>query len=474
MPHKNHDPIITTNTYPLYLASTIAETENTKFPEFDVSKLKQMWRGKQCWDNWAVRDKRGILANVGGFTVLIALSRPQDASFSEANRVAYFYSKDGVNYKPGGFLFGDKQVYKGVSEWSGSTILRDDGKIQTWYTIADGINPEGIWQTRQRLATAIQEFEVVGDELVIKEPIFHELLHGASEPDGSLYERPEDSAHKEKIFATRHDPLNGSMQTDNNCDRDPFYYFDEESGESYLIFEGNTGKSNPSGVIKNEYLGFSLDDYDFSPTEDMLKANGCIGVIRLANAEGTYGQRLKPWLVFNLVTDECERINLIKHDGYLYLFTVVHGNKMTTNADNPDMINRDFMLGFRTKHLFGQLEPLNGNGVVVQQKSLGAAYSGQMENQQYVYSWLLVPDEKSEETGEFRCLSYANYCMPIDGGEAKGIMNAGPSVKVKINGGYTEIVDLMYDIIPSSVEVESGVLENKENGDKVDSNIKYS
>ena len=183
----------------------------------------------------------------------------------------------------------------------------------------------------------------------------------------------------------------------------------------------------------------------------MLKANGCIGIIELTDEEGTFGQFHAPWLTANLVTDEIERINIINHDGHVYLFCVGHGNKNALNSENAELINRDYMLGFRAPHFGGPLTPLNGSGVVVQQKSYGAEYTGQAENQQYVYSWLITP-HKGQKSGVFPCVSYANYCDTGKGVEA--VMNAGPSINIEIDGLYTRIVGMMYDIQPAAVGTE--------------------
>ena len=416
-------------------------------PDFDNAELTQLWPGYQTWDNGSVQNEiDGAIADVSGFHVVWALCRPESADFTGGNRLAYFYSSDNKHYTPGGFLFGDSTLYDNVAEWSGSVILREDGKLQTFYTVADSVQPEGVYQMRQRLATAIQTYEVVDGKLVIHAPEYHALLHGASEPDGLLYETPEQASHRERVLPTAHSAKEGSDQTENNCDRDPYHFHDRKTGDSYLFFEGNTGAEfNPAGVIREEYLGRKIGS-GFAPTVDMLKANGCIGVIKLTNKDKTYGRRLKPWATFNLVTDEVERINLIEHDGGYYLFTTCHGNKMTTNGENPDMVNRDIMLGFRAEYLGGPLTPLNGNGVVIQQKSGGVAYAGQEENQQHVYSWKIEIDQRGKETGELLCLSYADWCKASDGTVRK-LMNAGPAVRIKIKGLKTEIVDMEYNII---------------------------
>lgn len=438
---------IKTSAWTVLNARKIGETPTNRFPAFDVGELKALYPGHQMWDNWAVRDVKGRLADVMGFKVLIALVRPRGADFSVGERIAYLYSKDGVHYEVGGYLFGDHQLYEGVREWSGSTILREDGKLQTFYTVSYGAEIDGVWQTVQRFATAIQTVSVEDGKLEVSAPIFHSLLGGACEPDGQIYETPAQASARELGLPTAHSRFAGSDQTENNCFRDPFFFRDSRTGKKYIVFEGNTGPLyNAPGVISRKYVGKNVEG--FEPTPDMLKANGCIGIIELVNDENTFGIFHKPWLVSNLVTDEIERINVIEEKGGVYLFCAGHGNKNALNKENSDLVNRDYLLGFRSNRFGSDLTPLNGSGVVVQQKSMGEAYGGQASNQQYAYSWILVPTVESDKTGVYPCLSYANYSV-VEDGSVQPVMGIAPTISVEIKGLDTRIVDMKYDIKPA-------------------------
>ncbi|WP_414501699.1 glycoside hydrolase family 68 protein [Zymobacter sp. IVIA_5232.4 C2] len=425
-------------------ASKIKATAANTFPPFDPSKLRPLMPGYHVWDSWFVLSEAGHVAHINGYRVLIALVRPAGLDQGAGEKIAYFYSKDGKHYKAGGFLF-EQPLYEGVREWSGSTILRRDGNLQTFYTVADGREyAGGIWQTGQRFATAIQSVivEESGDDEVLKfaKPKYHALL---KEPDGLLYETSEQAAKRELQWPTAH--TTGSDQTDNFCFRDPKFFLDAKTGKAYIFFEANTGQECcPAGSVKREYIGSAGYDADYTPAVDDLKANGCVGVIELTNDDYTYGEFKKPWLTSNLVTDEIERINVVPHNGHIYLFVAAHGNKCTLVAGNEDLKNRDYMLGFRAKEVLGTLEPLNESGIVLQQKSLGAAYGGQETNQQYVYSWLIVPSDKP---GVLDCISYANYSQDTDG-QIKPIKTAGPTVEMRISGLESHITNMKYDILP--------------------------
>ena len=437
---------IVTSHYTVEDARKIKETTTNKFPAFDVGELDALIPGYQMWDNWEVRLVNGRAASVQGHKVLIALVRPREADFSAGERIAFMYSKDGVHYKIGGLLFEGHQLYEGVREWSGSTILREDGKLQTFYTVSYGSEVEGVWQTVQRFATAIQSVSVDEEGVMhVSAPEYHSLLGGACEPDGVLYETPAQASIREKALPTVHSRVVGSDQTENNCFRDPCFYRNTKTGKNYLIFEGNTGSGrHPAGVVAAEYVG---KKGGFAPTTDMLKANGCIGVIELVDKEYTFGIFNEPLLTANLVTDEIERINAFDTKDGFYLFCAGHGNKNALNSENPDLINRDYLLGFHASSFGAPLTPINGSGVVVQQKSFGDAYAGQASNQQYVYSWILVPDEVSDKTGVYDCLSYANYSR-LEDGTIAAVMGIAPTISVELSKTKSRIVGRKYDIKP--------------------------
>ena len=267
--------------------------------------------GYHVWDSWFVMSEDGRVADVHGYRVLVALTRPVGASSGEGERIAYFYSKDCVHYRVGGFLF-EKPLYADVREWSGSTILRADGHLQSFYTIVTGVQNEGVWQTAQRFATAIQALSVAGQgdaqRLVVSAPMYHALI---AEPDGVFYENLKQAGQREALSPTRHN-YGSDDQAENFCFRDPKCYRHEPSGKAYLLFEGNTGpRFCPAGSVRREYIGSSEFEPDYAPSPDDLKANGCVGVLELTNPEYTFGTFLQPWLATNLVTDEIERINLV-------------------------------------------------------------------------------------------------------------------------------------------------------------------
>lgn len=423
-------------------ASKLKATASNTVPPFNLAKVRTLIPGQHFWDWWYVMTEDGKVADINGFKIIVGLARPIDDAESANARIVYLLSKDGEHYAYGGPLFGEHRLFADCQEWSGSTILRDDGKLQTFYTVAKGVLIDGNWQTSQRFATAIQELTTTDTSVVAQVPFYHELL---AQPDGLLYETPDQAGAREAMYPTAHSRAIGSDQTENTCFRDILFYKCPRTGRRFGLFEANTGSEVcPAGTVTRDYIGSSAHEPMYSPTPDDLKANGCIGILEFTNEDNTFASLMPPILTSNLVTDEIERINVIDHKGYVYLFCVGHGNKNTLVTHNEDLSNRDYMIGFRSRSLFGPYTPLNGSGVVVQQKSYGAPYSGQEQNQQYVYSWKLVP---TGTKGVFDCVGYANFSTDASG-NAVPVKTVAPTLQVKIDGLTTKIVGMKYDVQP--------------------------
>lgn len=407
-------------------AESMGYNGRNTYPVFDLSQVKPLDPEYDIWDSWLVMTEEGQVADVRGYNVLIALGAPVGDSSSA--KIKYFYSKTSENrWVSGGDVFADN-LLPDTQEWSGSTIYTHEGDLQFFYTVASSYeDPEtGVFQTNQRFATAIVPVYGSSTQFYLLSPVYHELL---IEPDGYFYQTVEQAIWIEQRFPTQHRRDLGSDQVNNFTFRDP-HYFKDADGTQYLLFEGNTGEAlHAEGTVLPEYIGSFSEDY--TPSADDLKANGCIGVIVLG-AERTSASFLPPLLTSNLVTDEIERINVIVHENRYYLFAATHGNKMT--VDGNDLINRDFLIGFVSDSLLGSYEPLNGTGIVITQKSPGDPYDGQETNEQYVYSWLVVP----AADGRFVVIAYSNFSTLPDGSTVK-IKSSAPVVELLISGNDTRL-----------------------------------
>lgn len=409
-------------------ASKISVSTATTFPTFNPARLGAMIPGYNVWDNWIVLDENSEIASVQGYRVLIALVAPTDKNVP--TRLYYFYSKDGVNYTKGGYVT-DRLLDKDGSEWSGSTILRADGTLQTFYTIAKASSTAST-QKDQRLATLTQKVAVMGGKLVLQKPLYHALL---ATPDGHYYQTPQQAHQYEKSHPAAKGKV-GNNKTNNFCFRDPHFFKDPATKKTYLLFEANTGSDYcAEASTSRDYVGSSRYEPRYVPTTDAYKANGCIGIAELTDNTYRTIKYLPPLLTANLVTDEIERANIIVHKGGYYLFCVTRARKMTLT--NDAILDSAFMLGFRASSLFGQYVPLNDSGVVIRQHH---GSGGEGSNPQNVYSFLVLPD--------MSVITYANYCS--DGkGSVQRCRTAGPSVQLHIDGTTTRLGEIAYSLLPA-------------------------
>lgn len=419
-------------------AASFKPTDANTMPVIDPYLIPQVYLEGDIWDIW---DVRNLLTNkpalVRGFKVIVGLVHPKGKPDEE--RIAFLYSPEGGDkYRFGGFML-KSPVYALIREWSGSTVICPDGCVKLYYTISYGMKVNGVFQTVQRFALAELMPYLDGSGGLAFKTLYHRFL---KEPDGIYYETPAQASWRELMRPCRHVFEAGADQTENHCFRDPYVYHDDLSGWRGILFEANTGPANfPAGSVRREFIGRGHEP-DYQPTDDDLKANGCVGVMEFTDADGRFGNFLKPWLTTNLVTDEIERITVIRKGNYYYLFGVVHGNKMTQNVHNPDLVNRDFLIGFRASRLFGRLTPLNGSGVVINQKSEGPIYVGQAENQQYVYSWQPTATDNPDV---MKVRTYSNYSRNA-AGDVVAARSAGPTVMLEVKGLSTRIINIEYDI----------------------------
>ena len=409
-------------------ASHISVDTRTTFPTFDPLELTALLPDYEVWDNWLVLDESHEIAEIEGFRILVALAAPRNRR--AVTRLYFFYSKDGVHYEAGGTMT-DQTLEQGTHEWSGCTVLRDDGTLQTFYTVARSI-PSMPTQLDQRLATFTQEVYVTEDEVVLQPPFHHAII---AVPDGYFYQTAYQAHMCEQQYPSARGRI-GNNKQDNFCFRDPHFFKDPKTQKSYLLFEANTGFSYcPQGFLNHDYVGNPNYEPRYVPTMDACKANGCVGIAELTDNRYQSLSYLPPLLTTNFVTDEIERINMLVHEGSYYLFCVTRGRKMTlVNAATQNSV---FMLGFRSDSLFGSYTPLNDSGVVIRQDH---GPGGEGSSPQNLYSFMVMPD--------LSVMCYANYCNNGNH-QLQRCRTAGPSVQLYIEGSSTRLGKLSYQLLAS-------------------------
>jgi levansucrase len=350
------------------------------------------------WDTWFLRDRDGGVAEIGGYRVVFALTASADLLPGKRHDVAtirYFYSEDGRNWETGGPVFDDGAL--GSRQWAGSALY-DDGTVYAYYTAAGEADEEEVTYT-QRLALGAGGTVTVDDDgLGIDGPWEHSIL---LEPDGEWYETEEQSRGMIYTF------------------RDPWFFEDPASGETYLLFEANSPV--PEG---SDACGGDAARQEF---------NGSVGIARSPTGDPTAFELEPPLLDAVCVNQELERPHLVVRDGTYYLFVSSHHHTFA-----PGLAGYDALYGFVADGLRGDYEPLNGHGMVLTNPA-GAPFQ--------TYSWLAY--DHGDELLVTSFFNYYDYDRPsmddvalLSESEQRRRFGGtlAPTVRLRLDGRETEIV----------------------------------
>ncbi len=299
------------------------------------------------WDMWPLIEKDGSIAVLpGGWRVLFALSVPRSVlpgKRHDVARISYFYSRDGVNWIQGGYVF-EEGTALGSRQWAGSAMI-DNVRIYYFYT-ATGRRGETQITYEQRIALASSSFISDKDGVLLVDFSPHEVI---LEPDGVLYQTEEQSSGG-IIYACR----------------DPFFFKDPATGCEYLLFEGNI-----AGTSADINCGPGVPS-------DAAEFTGNIGIALLRNNSYNSWQLLPALLEAGCTNQQTERPHIVVRNGSYYLFTDSHRSTFAPGVTGPDGL-----YGFVARSLRGNYRPLNNSGLVV---------SNPPSEPYQAYSWLVLPD----------------------------------------------------------------------------------
>lgn len=354
--------------------------------------------GHHVWDTWPLRTRGGSLAEIDGYRVVCALTTSDEVLPGKRHDVAsihYFTSRDGESWRHGGPLFDGGAL--GSRQWAGSAMY-DDGRVYAFYTAA-GERGEPELTYSQRIAGATGgTVRVTDDGLRIDGEWDHAIL---LEPDGERYEREDQSRGMTYTF------------------RDPWFFEDPASGETYLLFEANT-------PIRGENDPCECD-------AEAARFNGSVGIARSPTGDPMAWEFDSPLLDAVCVNQELERPHLVVRDGAYYLFVSSHRHTFA-----PGITGYDGLYGFVADDLRGEYRPLNGTGLVATNPA-NAPFQA--------YSWTAY-----DHGDEVLAVSFFNYYEYV-GASLDGIADLSegeqrrrfggtlaPTLRIDLDGDRTELL----------------------------------
>ena len=291
--------------------------------------LPRLLPGVDFWDLWPLREPDGEVATVCGSHVWAGLSAPASGHPSGRHDIARIrLMAAGQDLGP---LF-PEGASAGSREWAGSTVFDPaTNTVLAFYTAA-GRRGEPVPTFEQRIMGASATVTCRGGRPEIRGWNTHEELVVA---DGERYLRAVQATGEPGFI---------------KAFRDPFFFQDPESRESYLLFTAS--------------LADAATDF-----------NGCIGIARQV---GDHWELLDPLVTADGVNNELERSHVVAHNGLYYLLFSTQQRTF-----HPDISGPTGLYGFVAPTLLGPYEPLNGSGLVLRNPAAEPFQA---------YSWLVLND----------------------------------------------------------------------------------
>ncbi|WP_231572075.1 glycoside hydrolase family 68 protein [Pontibacillus halophilus] len=368
------------------------------------------------WDTWPLRNRDGSLAEINGYKVVFALTASKDYTWGgrhDEAEIRYFYSKDGKNWEIGGLPYDPEKAF-GSRQWAGSAMLEEDGTVNLFYTASGRNGEEPVYTTtnefgeevtvdthlEQRLAKTTFSFTTDEEGVEAHPTGEHKIL---AEADGEMYQTQEQN-QGEILYSFR----------------DPWFFQDPESGEEYIVFEGNTaGQMQPS------------ENPDVP--ENAKHFNGNVGIAKATDDSLDNFELQEPLLHADYTNQQLERPHIVYQDGNYHLFTITHEFTFADGIKGPDGV-----YGFVNEELRGDYEPMNDTGLVV---------ANPEEDPFQAYSWAVLPN--------LNVISFVNEFHDENGNFQTGGSFA-PTLQLEMDGTESKIVG----------ELAEGEIEYPENEDK--------
>jgi levansucrase len=315
------------------------------------------------WDTWSLTDSAANQVSYKGWDVVFSLVADRRAGYDFDQRhwnarIGYFFRKSNANPKTAKWNYGGHLFPEGSSinntEWSGSTRIAPNGKVQVFYTATNFSDVEarnhGGGGAPPDAAIARAAGNIRADKNGVS---FNGFKHTKLiEPDGEMYQTKE--------------------QNPGFAFRDPFTFKDPaHPGKTYMVFEGNTGgvRGGPDSACQKSDLGYQRGEKNGETLKDVNDsgANLQAANVGLAVADNTdlkTWKLLPPLLSANCVNDQTERpqIYMQKEKGKVkyYLFTISHQFTYAAGLRGPDGV-----YGFSGDAIRSDYQPMNQSGLTL-------------------------------------------------------------------------------------------------------------
>ena len=334
----------------------IAHARDQKFSRLPIIQHMPPARvieGLDLWDMWQLTRPDGspVIADEREYWFFLATAMLDDPEDRHDIARIRFTSLGTDGWRDHGWLLPDGWS-PGSREWSGYSVLAEDGRTVTLYFTATG-QRDGPHSFEQRLFETHAEFEFDGDM-----PVFRNW----SKPVQSVAA----DGHWYKIADQIVAPAHGIWGF-----RDPCFFRDPADGAEYLLFTGSAGWTD----------------------------NRLDGVIGLATRTMD-GWTLQPPLIEAVgVNSEMERPHVIVRDGLYYCFWSSHGRRHAADLGAPTGL-----YGMVAERFAGPWRPLNGTGLVAANPvdSPLQAYCWWVSSEGNVISFIDYPGAKGTEPPQAR------------------------------------------------------------------------
>lgn len=346
--------------------ATISPVSRAVAPIFARAAVLDVLPGHDVWDHWPVLAETGMLAEIAGGLLVIALVAPKALDPEERHGIArlQLFHRTDAGWRDLGPVFGQDDA-PGSHQWSGSTVLSETGDAVRLFFTAVGTRGEAMPTVTQQL------FETRAS-----------LTIADGGPQLGPWSAPVECVRADGIWYET-DMTGGGAVGTIKAFRDPFF-FREPGGDDWLLFTASDARAP-------------------SPW------NGVIGAARWNDG----GWVLQPPIVSATgLNNELERPHVIVHRGSVYLFWSTQAKVFAPSGP----VGPTGLYGLVAERWGAAWRPINGTGLVLANPAdaPAQAYSFQVLPDRSVWSFADMPEVSTmPEDVDARRAAFAGGPAPL-------------------------------------------------------------